>query len=50
MEAKIGVEPNTKISTVHRLRKKIIKSIIEESGLIYHVEVRIYPIPARKRK
>lgn len=50
VEAKIGVEPNTKISTVHRLRKKIIKSIIEESGLIYHVEVRIYPIQARKRK
>jgi len=50
VEAKIGVEPNTKISTVHRLRKKIIKSIIEESGLIYHVEVRIYPIPARRRK
>lgn len=50
VEVKIGVEPNTKISTVHRLRKKIIKSILEESGLIYHVEVRIYPIPIRRRK
>lgn len=50
VEAKISVNPDTKISTVHRLRKRIIKSILEESRLIYHVEVKIFPMTNKKRK
>ncbi|MEM1831410.1 MAG: cation transporter [Desulfurococcaceae archaeon] len=50
VEVKIGVNPETKISTVHKLRKRIIKSILEESRLIYHVEVKIYPVSNKKRR
>lgn len=50
VEAKIQVKPDTKISTVHRLRRKIVKKIHEESDLIYHVDVKVYPMPRRERR
>jgi len=34
------------------LRKKIVSSILEESSLIYHIDVKIFPLKqlARKKK
>lgn len=49
VEAKIGVKPDTKILKVHILRKKIVRTILEFSELIYHVEVRIYPVSIKKK-
>ncbi|MEM0000385.1 MAG: cation transporter [Desulfurococcaceae archaeon] len=50
VEAKIGVKPSTRISTVHRIRKKVVKIIQAESQLIYHVDVKIYPLFPKSRK
>lgn len=52
VEAKIGVDPRERIGDIYRLRKKIISSIFEESSLIYHIDIKIFPLKqlARKKK
>lgn len=52
VEAKIGVDPRERIGDIYRLRKKIVSSILEESSLIYHIDVKIFPLKqlARKKK
>lgn len=44
VEAKIGLNPSEKMSTIYRLRKKIIDSVLEESDLVYHVDVKFFPL------
>lgn len=50
VEAKIGVNADEKLKLVHRIRKKIMKYIQEESDLIYHIDVKVYPMFQRKVK
>lgn len=44
VETKIGLNPSEKMSTIYRLRKKIIDSVLEESDLVYHVDVKFFPL------
>lgn len=48
VEAKIGVKPSTNILAVHRLRGRVIRSIQSESDLVYHVDVKVYPLIASR--
>jgi len=48
VEVKVRVDPREKLETLHRLRGRIARSVLEESSMIYHVDVRFYPDRARR--
>jgi divalent metal cation (Fe/Co/Zn/Cd) transporter len=50
VEVKVRVDPRERLETLHRLRGRIARSVLEESSMIYHVDVRFYPDRARRRR
>ncbi|ADV65188.1 cation diffusion facilitator family transporter [Desulfurococcus mucosus DSM 2162] len=53
VSAKILVDPDMTMREIHRLRKRIVRSITSCSELIYHVDVKFYPnhrVKTRRRQ
>jgi divalent metal cation (Fe/Co/Zn/Cd) transporter len=50
VEARIGVDPYEKLVAIHKLRNKIVNTVIKESDLIYHVDVKFYPLKTKYRR
>ena len=50
VEARIGVDPYEKLVAIHKLRNRIVNTVINESDLIYHVDVKFYPLKTKYRR
>ncbi len=44
VEVSIDVNPRITVLELHKIRRRIIKIVRESSGLVYHIDVKFYPI------
>jgi len=50
VEVRARVNPKERLESLHRLRARITRLILEESTLVYHVDVRFFPAWSRRKR